>query len=880
MTVHAAAADAPRPPGPPLVSCIVPLYNALELTRAMLDSFLATVPEGLNWELIFVDDGSTDGTRDWLASLADPRIRAILNDRNLGYAGANNRGAAEARGRHLVLLNNDLVLRPGWLQPLLRAVERRFARAGVIGNVQLRVDDGSVDHAGIVVGADTKLSHLHTPPEGRVGRAVRVFAVTAACCLVRADVFRRAGGFDTAFENGGEDVDLCLKLRSLGYRTYLAPDSVVLHHVSATRGQVSLRDERNSRRLFAKWGIPLSLAAADAFLRQVPPEDLGAIERAARALRSRGLPMPVPRRYRLLARSAVWREESRWREIFGELHPYANAPAEEHAAEGFRHDGQTFLDVSPGAHWGRETHYPWIDRFATLRFPAGYPYRNLIVFGLVKEADPAKSHTEGDLGLRVTINGIQTVERFPLEPGPFRMDVSAPAALPDRPTVVRIELLGVERTNRLGLIGRLTSGLPLSKAWHERHAAYRLRPLNRRLRFTHLVADDERILEFKHPKPQLPLKQRLRGVRAGINVVGWLRAELGIGESARCMARACDAIGLPAALIEMRLPCLNRSGDETFADRLQDANPHPANVFHIDPPVARDIDHHHGAAFRAGKLNVGYWAWELPQFPDEWVPQADFFDEIWCPSEFVRDAVAAKVDIPVIVMPHAIQMPAPGADPRGRFGLPRDRFLFLFLYDLNSYQERKNPLAVIEAYRRAFPDEQGVGLIIKTQNPQRNAAAYSKLEDAIAGLRHASLIARTLPRNDVYALEAACDSFVSLHRSEGFGLAVAESMALGKPVISTDWSATTEFVNAGNGCPVRATTVRLTEDHGPYRKGSTWADPDVDDAAGHMVRLAADREYGRRLGAQAAADIRERLSPAAVGSRYIRRLAELGLRIG
>ena len=868
-----------RAPGAPLVSCIVPLYNGLALTRAMLDSLAETMPSGLSWEVVFVDDGSTDGTRDWLAGLSDPRLRVVLNERNLGYAGANNRGAAEARGRFLALLNNDLVLKPGWLQPMLRLLSRPFSRAGIVGNVQRRVDDGAIDHAGIVVGADAKLRHVQTLPGADTARPQRPFAVTAACCVIPAALFRRAGGFDEAFENGGEDVDLCLRLRAMGRRVEVAYDSVVLHHVSASRGAPGIRDERNSRRLFTRWTGELSQAAAEALLREAAPGSLGRGERLLRALRSAGLPAPVPPRQRLLARSTIWREESRWRELFGELHPYASAPASEHGEEGFRFDEKRFPDISPTGGGDRKTHYPWIDRFATLRFPAGYPYRNLILFGLVATPAPEKPWSEGELGLRVTVNGIQTTELYPIGPGPFRMDVPAPAALPDRPTLARLELLGIERTNRLGLIGRLTSRLPFPRSWHERHAVYRTRALNRRLRFTHLVADDERILEFKHPKPQPPLRQRLRGAKAGINVVGWLRAELGIGESARCMARACDAIGLPAALIDMRLPCLNRSGDETFAQRLQEDNPHPVNVFHIDPPVARDIDHHHGAAFRTGKLNVGYWAWELPEFPDEWVPQAEFFDEIWCPSEFVRAAVAAKVSAPVFVMPHAIQMPEPGPDPRSRFSLARDRFLFLFLYDLNSYQERKNPLAVIEAYRRAFPDERGVGLVIKTQNPERNRVAYSKLEDAIRGLSHASLIARTLSRVDVYALEATCDSFVSLHRSEGFGLAVAESMALGKPVISTDWSATAEFVNEDNGCPVRASTIRLHEDHGPYKRGSTWAEPDIDHAAGHMVRLAGDRDLCRTLGARAAADIRERLSPSAIGSRYVRRLAELGLRI-
>jgi glycosyltransferase involved in cell wall biosynthesis len=328
-------------------------------------------------------------------------------------------------------------------------------------------------------------------------------------------------------------------------------------------------------------------------------------------------------------------------------------------------------------------------------------------------------------------------------------------------------------------------------------------------------------------------------------------------------------------LIDLRLNCLNPRGDDTFTARLQTGHPYPINIFHLDPPVADQIDHHHGPELRRDRYNIAYWAWELPEFPEAWVRQCAYFDEIWCPSEFVRAALAAKVELPVQVMPHAIDFPVPTGDTRAPFGLPADRFLFLFAYDLNSYQERKNPLAVIEAYRRAFPDEAGVALVIKTQNPARNAAAYARLTAALQGLRHVTLITETLARPEVYRLEAACDAFVSLHRAEGFGLGVAECMFLGKPVIATDWSATAEYLNAENGCPVRYRLTTLTESHGPYREGQTWAEPDTDHAAEWMRRLQQDLALAARLGAAARETIRTRFSPAAVGALYRRRLGTL-----
>jgi glycosyltransferase involved in cell wall biosynthesis len=296
------------------------------------------------------------------------------------------------------------------------------------------------------------------------------------------------------------------------------------------------------------------------------------------------------------------------------------------------------------------------------------------------------------------------------------------------------------------------------------------------------------------------------------------------------------------------------------------------NVFHLDAPQSEEIDHHHGRGFRTGHYNVGYWAWELPEFPDGWVAHHRFFDEIWCPSEFTRAAIAAKVPKPVLAMPHAIDFPVPPGDPRPRFALPPRTFLFLFVYDLNSTQERKNPHAVIAAFRRAFSAGGPVGLVIKTHNAGRNPGALAELQAGLQDLPNAHLISDTLSRTGVYELQQACDCFVSLHRAEGFGLNIAEAMFLGKPVIATDWSGTAEFVNAANGCPVTYRLVTLDRDHGPYSSGQTWAEPDIEHAAHWMRRLAEDEALRARLGAQAAADIRRLFSPLAVGRRYRRRL--------
>lgn len=237
------------------VSFIIPLYNCLALTQAMLASLRATLPPGLTYEIIYVDDGSTDGTRAWLATLREPPFRVLLNERNMGYAAGNNRAAAVARGEFLALLNNDLELLPGWLEPMLAAHRELGGSAGLVGNVQLSYQSGAVDHAGIVINHQGKPVHLRSLPSARARRQTPVMAmpaVTGACLLVERALWQQLGGFDEAYLNGGEDIDLAFRARVAGRINVAVLNSVVRHHVSASPGR-KLRDEQNSRRLMRRW---------------------------------------------------------------------------------------------------------------------------------------------------------------------------------------------------------------------------------------------------------------------------------------------------------------------------------------------------------------------------------------------------------------------------------------------------------------------------------------------------------------------------------------------------------------------------------------------------------------------------------------------------
>jgi glycosyltransferase involved in cell wall biosynthesis len=507
----------------------------------------------------------------------------------------------------------------------------------------------------------------------------------------------------------------------------------------------------------------------------------------------------------------------------------------------------------------------WIREQGRLILPPLGGVRQLIITGeLLPPAPTDLTSAAGEIGLRVSLDGRVLTARPALATGPFRFDLDLPADDSTSSHILGLQLTGVGWSNLLAWLGRV-SGIGNLQPW-------RAQARNRRLRIQRVEADGEVLFDFANRTTPWNSAFARKFLQVGLNLAGYFRADLGIGESVRCAARAAAAAGLPLACVELKLPCKNPQTDDSFVARLQAENPHPVNVFHLDAPGSRDIDHHHGQAFRRGKYNIGYWAWELPEFPDAWIQFGDYFEEIWTPSRFVTEAVAAKMPVPVLTMPHAISFPRPVGDFRRKFGLPAGTFLFLFLYDLNSYSARKNPFAVIEAFRRSGLAGQGAALVIKVHNVTGNPADFERLRADAASLPGTTVITQTLSRQEIYELESACDCFVSLHRSEGFGLAIAESMYLGKPVISTDWSGPAEFVHPGNGCPVRCELVELERRHGPYEQGQRWAEPDSDHAAQWMQRLFADRALGHRLGTAARATIEECFSPAAVGARYRRRL--------
>lgn len=362
----------------------------------------------------------------------------------------------------------------------------------------------------------------------------------------------------------------------------------------------------------------------------------------------------------------------------------------------------------------------------------------------------------------------------------------------------------------------------------------------------------------------------------GVGVFGYLTSESGIGEGARSSVLSLEAAGVPVAAINVEVGAFaNREVSFAVADGSD--NPFAVNLVHLNADHAAMLPERIGAANYAGRYTIGFWAWELAEFPDVLVPAFDTVHEVWVPSRHVAQALGRKTNKPVRMMPHrVVAEPSVGAS-RATFGLPEHAVVFLAAIDFNSFLERKNILGTISAFRAAFADGQNeVHLVIKAHGGASSfRTPRAQLLDAVGGDRRITVIDRVMPRAEVTELQAAADVFVSLHRAEGFGLPIAECMALGKVVIATDYSGSTDFVSADCAMPVPYKLVEVGEKAYPLGGGQSWAEPDLTEAA-RLMRLAADDAGLRaRLGTAAAERIRRQLNGEAIGALMAARLAEI-----
>lgn len=374
----------------------------------------------------------------------------------------------------------------------------------------------------------------------------------------------------------------------------------------------------------------------------------------------------------------------------------------------------------------------------------------------------------------------------------------------------------------------------------------------------------------ENPPPPSPFIEEASP--GGVNLFGHFCYPSGLGEAAWQMRRGLEAAGVPIAPRDMPA-----SVHHDFLDRhgMRGPEVHPVSIYVLPPEHrlgeihARSMSHP-----REDSRRIAVWYWELERAPDLWKQRARAFQEIWAPTRFIRDSFAASLDVPVRAMLPGVALAPFCPRPRSWFGLPENPFTVLFNFDMCSVMERKNPLALIRAFRQAFHHGEDALLVLKVSrgnhDPEKLALLRAEEEKG-----QIIIIDQVMTRSDATALMACCDAYASLHRSEGFGLTMAEAMLLGKPVVATNYSGNCDFMTKRSSYLVGYQKVVIARNLPQYPAGIAWAEPDEEEAAEHLRRIYDRPTEGRSVALRGQALVRRVLDPLAATLRVRQRLAEL-----
>ena len=366
--------------------------------------------------------------------------------------------------------------------------------------------------------------------------------------------------------------------------------------------------------------------------------------------------------------------------------------------------------------------------------------------------------------------------------------------------------------------------------------------------------------------------------RKGVLFIGYAEGNLGIGQCFRNDVRAAAHANLPFAIYPFSVGIESRLSGPFMPERYDKTHTYNVNVIEVAPDQVPAVLLRVDSRLTHDTYNVLRTYWELPNAPKVWERMLESIDEIWVPNAFVGEALRQVFTGPITIVPSTVEVGDGPWKTREELGLEPGRFYFLFSFDYFSSPYRKNPLGVLEAFERAFPDvKENVGLVIHSNGlVDHYSHIHKAIHDASASDPRIKTSDRSLSHNDMLSLIHASDAYVSLHRSEGFGMCMAEAMALGRIVIGTNFSGNTDFLTEQTGFPVPY-TIRVVEAHEyPWANSQVWAEPDLQ-AAALVLRQVCDApelalrraETGRKL-------IEHKYGVAQVGRAMKERLIALG----
>jgi hypothetical protein len=356
-----------------------------------------------------------------------------------------------------------------------------------------------------------------------------------------------------------------------------------------------------------------------------------------------------------------------------------------------------------------------------------------------------------------------------------------------------------------------------------------------------------------------------------VNVFGYLRDTLGIAEAARLYVKALEGAGVPitTTAVAPDLPVdlakgktITRFGHHPYEELHAPFEP-MFNLVCLNGDQLAAFVHAGGGELLGDRITIGSWGWETDVIPPSWQPGFQYVDEIWVYSNFVAHNLSRLSPVPVVVVPQAIEVPDPTGVDVELIG--EEEFTFLFMFDYFSTLQRKNPIGLIEAFKRAFTPGEGPRLVLKTINEKFRPEAAAKVRASIGGRPDIQLAERYLEPREIAALVAKADCYVSLHRSEGFGLTLADAMVLGTPVIATGYSGNMDFTTDRNSYLVDWTRTKVGPESEVYPAEGTWAEPDLDHAAEVMRHVWQHPDEAATKATRARVDIERQYAPSVTG---------------
>ena len=363
----------------------------------------------------------------------------------------------------------------------------------------------------------------------------------------------------------------------------------------------------------------------------------------------------------------------------------------------------------------------------------------------------------------------------------------------------------------------------------------------------------------------------------GVNLIGYLYAEGGLGEASRLYLEALMSHSLPVSTVP-----------EYSIDQRQMAQPvevrhnhflYDVNLFCLTIPHIPIFIYERGWKNFKKKYNIAIWYWETDVLNETEKAVLPYLDEIWAPSTYIYDNLRSQVSIPVHHIPNPLKKPIEKKTLTKSYFNLKEHYTFLFCFDFFSIVGRKNPLAVIRAFQKAFPLETDVQLILKSTNAHKHESQWKDFLQLIENDPRIQWMDGYLSCEERHGLMNVSDCYVSLHRSEGLGLTMAESMLLGKPVIATGFSGNVDFMNSDNSYLCEYEVINIGYGHEPYPPIGKWAQVNLEQAASYMRHVYHNRSEAQEKGRKARQDLLENFSCHKVGEQVSHRLRRITPRL-